>query len=172
MSGFFQALPFVLDMEGGYVNNPNDPGGATNQGITQGTYDAWRKSKGLPHATVRHITTEEVQAIYHERYWVDGHCDALPWPLSMAHFDACVNHGIRNATRILQRALAVTDDGIIGPITEAAIDEASPEKLMNSMTWERLRFYYRICQRRTASRVFLLGWIRRLIHLRDRAGLG
>jgi lysozyme family protein len=168
MSGFLQALPFVLEMEGGYANHPSDPGGATNFGITQLTYNQWRVAKGLKWANVRHITEEEVQAIYHERYWTDGHCDSLPWPVSLAHFDACVNHGIGNATKLLQKALGVTPDGVIGPVTEAAIHRADPDRLLNDMGWTRLRFYFDICQRRPASKVFLMGWVLRLLKLRKR----
>jgi len=168
MSDFLQALPFVLEMEGGFANHPSDPGGTTNFGVTQKTYNQWRVAKGLKWADVRNITQEEVQTIYHERYWVDGHCDALPWPVSLAHFDACVNHGIRNATKLLQKALGVTPDGVIGPVTEATIHRADPRKLLEEMGWVRLKFYYDICQNRSASKVFLMGWVRRLLHLRKR----
>lgn len=168
MSGFNQALPFVLDMEGGYANHPSDPGGATNHGITQKTYNDWRVSRGLGFADVKQITRDEVEAIYYHRYWIDGRCDALPWPISLAHFDACVNHGIRSATKMLQAVVHVTQDGIIGPITAKAVAEENPETVLNELLWERLRYYYRICQNRPASKVFLLGWVRRLIHLRVR----
>ena len=65
---FEQALKFVLEREGGYVNNPNDPGGATNKGITQSTYYNWLKAKGLPNKSVKLITDAEVKEIYYKNY--------------------------------------------------------------------------------------------------------
>ncbi len=167
MSGFLDALPVTLRFEGGYVNDPDDPGGATNKGITQKTYNAWTRSKALPPKAVRGITTDEVEAIYHRDYWLKGKCDALPWPASLAHFDACVNHGPRNAAKLLQRAAGVTDDGKIGPVTLAAVaDMARASALVNLMLWKRLEFYEAIARRRKASRKFLLAWLSRVNHLR------
>ena len=166
MSGFLQALPVILKFEGGYANDPDDPGGATMKGITQKTYDAWRKSKGLPNKAVRGISDAEVETIYHERYWVAGKCDALPWPVSLVHCDASVNHGPRNAAKLLQRAAGVADDGSIGPMTLAAVEAADPDALVNLMLWKRLEFYEAIARRRAASRKFLLAWLSRVNHLR------
>jgi len=167
MSGFLQALPVILEYEGGYSNHPSDPGGATNFGITQATYDSWL---GF-HKDVREITTAEVEAIYHRNYWVAGKCDALPWPASLAHFDAAVNHGVTQAARVLQKAVSVAVDGQIGPITLAAIDHMDVKQLVNGMLWKRLDLYYRIVQGRPASNVFLLGWVRRLLKLKERVGV-
>ncbi len=167
MSGFNQALPVILKHEGGYVNDPDDPGGATNKGIIQKTYDAWRRSKGLRQKAVRGISDNEVESIYHERYWVVGKCDALPWPASLAHFDACVNHGPKNAAKLLQRAAGVTDDGAIGPLTLAAVAAMNRRPLVNGMLWARLAFYEAIARRRPASRKFLLAWLSRVNHLRE-----
>lgn len=164
MSGFREALPFVLRMEGGYVHDPDDRGGATNKGVTQGTYDAWLESVGQPSRSVRELTDDEVEAIYHGRYWVEAKCDALPWPVSAAHFDAAVNHGVGRAKRMLQEALGVTADGIVGPVTLAAAAAADPAELMNGMLWIRVDFYYRISRGNQLK--FLRGWLRRLLHLR------
>lgn len=167
MSGFNQALPFVLRMEGGYVDDPDDRGGATNYGVTQATYDAWNDSRGHPRRPVKQITKTEVDAIYHSRYWVDGKCDALPWPLSAAHFDACVNHGIGNAAKMLQQAVGATVDGEIGPKTLAAAARAwtKSDDVLEDLLWTRLDFYYRISKGTQVK--FLRGWLRRVIHLRE-----
>jgi len=166
MSGFLQALPVILKFEGGYANHPDDPGGATNKGITQKTYDGWRDGHGQEQQPVVRISDDEVEAIYHRNYWLAGGCDSLPWPLSLVHFDACVNHGIRNAWRIMQRAAGVADDGIPGPVTHAAIDAAPVDGLVNDQLWHRLAFYERIMLNRSRSRVFCLGWLSRVNHLR------
>ena len=168
MAGFLQALPVILRFEGGYVDDPDDPGGATMKGITQKTFDAWRKSKRLPREAVRGISDAEVEAIYHRDYWLKGKCDALPWPVSLVHCDATVNHGTKNAAKLLQRAAGVADDGKIGPMTLGAVDAADPDELVNGMLWARLAFYEAIARRRIASRKFLLGWLSRVNHLRKR----
>lgn len=100
---FRTALSFTLKWEGGFVNHPKDPGGATNYGITQATYDSWRKRQGLPPKPVREITLEEAEAIYRTRYW-----DSLParyaekdLPLALALFDYAVNGGLGAASRAL-----------------------------------------------------------------------
>jgi len=166
MSGFRDALRITLRFEGGYADHADDPGGATNRGITQATYDAWRAEQGATPRPVREITDAEVTAIYRQRYWLDGRCNMLPWPVSAAHFDACVNHGLRNAARLLQRAVGVAADGIIGPITLGAVERSEPGGLVDEMLWQRLAFYERIMLRRRASRTFCLGWLSRVNALR------
>lgn len=159
MSGFTQALPVILAAEGGYVNDPLDRGGATNFGITQATYDGWRQTGRLPTRSVREITHEEVEAIYHQRFWVAGRCDSLPWPLSLAHFDACVNHGPGNAWRLMQKALGVQQDGVPGQQTYAAIQRADQEDLVWSWLQARSDFYVKIVQNRPDQIRFLRGWL-------------
>lgn len=165
MSGFYQALPIVLKMEGGYVDDPDDRGGATNYGITQNTYDVWNGSRNQTKRPVREITKDEVEQIYHERYWLEGKCDAIPWPLSAAHFDACVNHGVHRAARMIQEAAGVATDGKLGPISIGAIQGAKPTKLLEDLLWIRLDFYYLISK--GSQLKFLRGWLRRTIHLRE-----
>jgi lysozyme family protein len=98
MSADFQrALAFVLEVEGGYTNDPVDRGGATNKGILQRVYDIYRKAEGLRSADVRHILNIEVEEIYRDAYWLEGDCDRMPWPVSLVHFDACVNTGVTQA---------------------------------------------------------------------------
>ena len=165
MPGFAQALPVILRAEGGYVDDPVDRGGATNFGVTQKTYDAYRIKKRLGKVSVRGITTEEVGSVYHVRYWLKGKCDALPWPASMAHFDSCVNHGPRNAAKLLQRAVGAVPDGKIGPRTLAAVVKTSG--LANTLLWGRVRYYLKIVKVRPSQIRFLRGWLLRVLHLRD-----
>lgn len=163
MKGFRDALPLVLAYEGGYVNDPADPGGATNKGITQRVYDAYRTAHRVPTQSVARITDPEVEEIYLEQYWKPGHCDILPWPLSMAHFDACVNTGIGQATRLLQRAAGVTDDGVWGPATAATAPHAQIARLL----LERMKFYDQLVAQRPTLGKFFLGWIKRVLKLSD-----
>lgn len=101
---FERALAFVLRWEGGYSDHPQDPGGATNMGITQATYDRWRRSQGLPTRPVREISMEEVRAIYRDRYWEPlpaRYAEKDP-ALALALFDLAVNSGVGTAIRALQ----------------------------------------------------------------------
>lgn len=168
MAGYYQALPVTLRFEGGYANHPSDPGGATMKGVTQAAYDAWRGAMGKPSQDVRAITNAEVEVLYHERYWTPAKCDALPWPASLCHFDASVNHGLAGAAKLLQRAAGVADDGKVGPATLAAVAALPLPTLVGRMLFERLDLYERICLGRPASRVFLLAWLSRVNALRDR----
>lgn len=170
---FEAALPTILRHEGGYVDHPQDPGGATNYGITQTTYDGWRGVPRVASRPVRLITQEEVRAIYLERYWRPARCDDLPPRLRLPHFDCAVNCGVAQAAKILQRALGVADDGIIGPITLRAANERPSATVVDDMLWERLRYYRDIAVRQRPDgrdlRTFLPGWIARLLDLRREA---
>lgn len=104
-SNYQKALNFVLKWEGGYVNNPADPGGATNKGITQGTYDSWLSSKGLPSKSVAQITDQEVNDIYYNNYWKAAGCDKISDPkLAEAVFNTSVNMGPGAAKELLAQS--------------------------------------------------------------------
>lgn len=97
MDAFTRGLQFVLQYEGGYSNHPADPGGSTNKGITQKTYDAWLKEQCQPLADVQTITDDEVRAIYEQEYWLASRCHTLPPPIALCVFDAAVNCGVKRA---------------------------------------------------------------------------
>lgn len=168
MSLFERALPVILANEGGFVEDPDDPGGATNKGITQQTYVDWLRSTGDDARSVRDITDAEVAAIYASRYWLEAHCDELPWPLALAHFDAAVNHGPRRAMRMLQAVVGTATDGLWGPRTAAAVSAMDPDRLLEELLWERLKVYAETTIHRQASRKFLPGWILRTVRMRER----
>lgn len=166
MSGFLQALPHLLEFEGGFSDHPSDRGGATNKGVTQGTYDAWRDRWDMPRRSVREITDIEAQNIYHVEYWTAGKCDAFRWPLSLVHFDTCVHSGTVTAAKVLQRALGVADDGVIGPVTMSASENAlSVRDQVMAQCLERLDFLRGIANRDATQRVFVRGWLNRVIDL-------
>jgi lysozyme family protein len=114
---FERALAFVLGVEGGYTNDPSDHGGATNKGITQREYTEWLRLNRLPKRSVADILNADARENYWSDYWLEGRCNWMPWPLCLAHFDACVNVGVGQAAKFLQRALGCKDDGAIGPVT-------------------------------------------------------
>lgn len=162
MTDFARSLPVILKAEGGYVHDPDDRGGATNKGVTQKTYDSWRKSELLPVRPVKEIQDVEVETIYRQDYWFAGRCDALAWPVSLVHFDACVNHGVGRASKMLQDAAGVAVDGKVGPKTIAAVN-ADPAGVVKRYLEERERFYRLIGIGNQGK--FLKGWLARLGHL-------
>ncbi len=128
---YAQALSVTLGFEGGYEPpDPTDPGakGGTNRGITQVTYDRWRRGQGLPTRDVRDLEDSELQALYRDNYWTAGHGPDLvahnAGHLACCHFDGCVNHGDGESERLLQGVVHATVDGEIGPETLAAVDVA------------------------------------------------
>ncbi len=174
---FERALPHILRVEGGYVDDPDDTGGATNFGVTQKTYNKSRGNKPRKH--VKDITENEVAAIYEKMYWRAGRCDALSWPVSLAHMDGMVQHRPKDAVRMLQSAVNRFDhelvvDGLIGAKTLAAANQCASDRLVEELLWQRIAYYrglanHRNTTRRKANRKFLPIWIRRLEHLRTAA---
>ena len=163
---FQRALAFVLKAEGGYTNHPADRGGPTNKGILQREYDQYRRRKGRPAANVRDILNTEVEEIYLHDYWLGGRCDRMPWPVSLAHFDACVNTGVTQAAKFLQRTVGTRDDGLIGPITLGALklvfERGAPEALAGRLARQRIAFYRELAKRDPEQRAFLQGWLNRV----------
>jgi len=91
MDNFERAIAFVLRHEGGYINDPRDPGGETNFGISKRAY---------PMLNIRDLNIEDAKLIYKKDYWDKAGCGALDWPLCLVHLDACVNLGIARAAEI------------------------------------------------------------------------
>lgn len=122
---FQKAMPYVLVYEGGKVDDPHDPGGRTNQGITQNTYNAWRRRQGLPVQDVYLMTKTERNAIYKTQYWDRIKGDELPPGVGFVLFDAAVNSGVAQAARWAQKAASTYADtkidGDFGSQTVAAI---------------------------------------------------
>jgi len=116
---FDACLRFTLKFEGGFVNNPKDPGGPTNLGVTQATLSA---SLGRPAsiADVKALTPKTVAPIYRKKFWDAVMGDSLPIGVDLAVFDWGVHSGPTRGAIGLQRAIGVADDGRIGPVTIAA----------------------------------------------------
>jgi lysozyme family protein len=162
---FDNSLPITLKFEGGYSNDPDDPGGATNFGITQNTYDP----TGVKN--VKDITPAEVYSIYQESFWIAGHCDVLDTistTLSLVHFDCGVNCGLREAVLILQRACNVTADGIFGPLTLQACKTTDALVLSNRELDQRAAFYQLLVTEKPELQKFLnTDWLPRVNQLRN-----
>ncbi|MBS0444403.1 MAG: trypsin-like peptidase domain-containing protein [Proteobacteria bacterium] len=164
---FSNALPFVLRWEGGYVNHPADPGGATNRGVTQKVYSAWLQRRGRPDASVRDLADADMQAIYEENYWKPAHCQELPQPLDQVQFDTAVNMGVGRAVRFLQEAVGAAVDGGFGDETRKCVAQADPGQAATRYLDIRERFYRSLVETKPELGVFLDGWLNRLNALRS-----
>jgi lysozyme family protein len=158
---FLRALAKTLEHEGGYSNHPLDRGGATNQGITQKTYDAYRRGKGLEPRSVLLIEDHEVSDIYYTHYWQPAGCESLEPKLAAAVFDMAVHSGPWNAKLALQRAVRVRADGVIGPVTVEATRKTPAVRL--KFLKQRGAFIQEIVMLRPSQVAFLEGWINRLL---------
>lgn len=136
---FDQCFALVLKEEGGYVNHPKDPGGRTNLGITQKTWEMW-SGKSATEQDMRALTPSDVEPIYKQEYWDKVKGDELPEGVDYAVFDMAVNSGVNRAIKTLQKCLGVTVDGILGPQTMAAVESAYKHNLISDYCDARLQF--------------------------------
>lgn len=137
---FTPSMAHVLASEGGFVDNPHDPGGATDEGVTQHQYDLWRTAKGLGTRSVRFIDPNEVEEIYRGSYWNAVHGDELPSGVDYCVFDWSVLAGPHRAIQHLQQAVGAGDDGSLGPLTLAAVKSADPRRVIDAVCAERLAY--------------------------------
>lgn len=163
-SPFANALEHVLAMEGGMSDDPYDPGGPTNKGITLGVYADW-KGQRLSASTranllsaLKAIPDKEVEQIYRQRYWDKAGCDQLPAAVALMHFDTAVNQGPGTAVRILQETIGTAADGIIGPLTLKALRAMPVETILRGYA-ENRRQRYRIIPHFWR---FGRGWLKRV----------
>ncbi len=136
---FEASLKFTLQFEGGFVNNPKDPGGATNLGVTIHTL-----SQVLGHnatvAEVRALTPKTVAPIYRQRYWNAVRGDDLPLGVDLAVFDFGVHSGPIRGAKGLQRILGLEEDGKVGDVTLKAVRKVDPKTVIETLCAERLHF--------------------------------
>lgn len=154
-----QIIAFVMGLEGGYSDNPADPGGATNGGITQRFLDGVRGTDRTLPARVADLSAAQIAGLYRANQWAAVRGDQLPAGLALLAFDMAVNEGPQRAILVLQQALGVTADGIIGPGTLAAATSAGP-KVCAEFAARRAVCY---AQLDASEAVFELGWMRRLV---------
>ena len=165
------SLEFTLRWEGGYVNHPKDPGGATNKGVTKRVYDDYRQSKGLMLNDVRKITDDEMHDIYENGYWERARCPVLAIDLDTAQFDTAVNMGVRRAIKFMQKCARCVEDGVWGPKTAAAVTKCDPGETLKAYCDLRETFYNKLVKRKPDLSVFHKGWMNRLNDLRVFVGL-
>ena len=171
---FLRCLRFVLKWEGGVSNDPADRGGLTKWGVTQATYDRFRKAKGLPLQPVVKLTEVEMREIYLRFYWQPVKGDEFAYPLALVLFDTGVNMGVGTAIKLLQRAINdllpqqkwVAVDGVLGEQTLKAAKTLDPKRLALQLCKRREERYCAIVRANPTQQKFLRGWLNRLNDLR------
>lgn len=148
---FLKVIPLLIELEGGLIDNAADPGGLTKYGISKRAY---------PSYDIASLTKAQAAQIYYTDYWLKGHCNTIPAPLCFYFFDACVNQGTAEATKILQQSVGVKQDGVFGPITAAAATHL-PATQHYIYLLDRLVHYRTL----TTWDTFGAGWTNRLLHL-------
>lgn len=156
-------MSWLAEYEGGFVNHPKDPGGATNRGVTQRVYDAFRKRNGWPPRSVRSITDAEHDAIYLRQYWLPARGDELPSGIDASVFDMAVHSGVSRAAKTLQSVIGVKADGVIGEITLARLSDLiaaqGRQVIIKEFNKRRMAFMRRL----KTFKTFGKGWTRRVM---------
>ncbi|MHC1743481.1 MAG: glycosyl hydrolase 108 family protein [Syntrophobacteraceae bacterium] len=161
---FDKSLKLVLVHEGGFVDHPKDPGGATMKGVTMETF---RRYFGADKTVndLRNITREQLTHVYRTGYWDKCRCDQLPSGVDYAVFDVAVNSGPGRAAKFLQAAVGAAQDGAIGPGTLSKVETQDPPSIISSLCDRRLAFLKGL---ETFS-TFGTGWSRRVAEVRQKA---
>ena len=160
MSSLDDCLTFTLREEGGFVDNPRDPGGATNMGVTLATLRVWRDDPHLTATDVKALTRVTVTSIYGADYWNKLRCDALPSGVDLMAFDFAVTSGTLRSTKMLQTALgfaADAIDGAVGPDTLRMAAAAHPAAVITDLAGRHGAFYRAL----PTFSVFGAGWLAR-----------
>ncbi|GGA45762.1 glycoside hydrolase family 108 protein [Pelagibacterium lentulum] len=152
-----RCLEHLWPFEGGYVDHPRDPGGATNMGITFAVLQAWRKQP-ISKADVRNLSKAEASQIYEARYWRPIRGDDLRVGDDLAVFDFGVNSGVSRSARYSQAVAGVSQDGQIGPVTLAAIGRIPSRDFIKRLCARRLSFVQSLAIWNTFGK----GWSRRI----------
>ena len=143
-------MSVILEFEGGYVNDPRDPGGETKYGISKRAY---------PEEDILNLSIERASELYKRDYWDRVHADKLPPKLRFAMFDSAINSGVAQAVKWLQAAAGAQVDGVLGPRTLQRVSEADPLPLTVKFLTLRLEF---LTNNRNFS-TFGRGWTKRIV---------
>lgn len=169
MANSSKLVPFILQWEGGFVNDPDDLGGATNKGITIGAFTEYKKRKGQKAPTVddlKNISSAEWHDVFKSLYWDRWKADEIK---SQAVANILVDwvwasgsHGIKRP----QRLLGVNADGIVGKQTVAAVNAMDAATLFKMIKDDRAKFIDEICKARPKNEKYRKGWMNRINAIR------
>lgn len=155
ISNFQECLDLVLKSEGGWVNNPNDPGGETNLGVTK---RVWIEYVGHPVESLKKLTKEDVAPLYELKYWRPCYCEVLPRGLDFIVFSMGVNAGPGRSVKLLQSAIGCVPDGVIGPRTRELISSSNGADIIQKFSTARREYY----QSLKTFPIFGKGWLLRV----------
>lgn len=165
MASVEKLAPFILKWEGGFVNDPDDLGGATNKGVTLSTYMQYCRKKGYPAPTVERLKnlserewTEILKTMYWDRWKADQIVDQSVANILVDWVWASGIHGIKRP----QKILGVTVDGIVGNLTLTAVNARDAKELFFAIKSDRIKFIDEICKARPANEKFRRGWLNRI----------
>lgn len=166
MADVNKLVPHILKWEGGFVNDPDDLGGATNKGVTFKTYKLYRNRKGLPIPSVgdlKRMSNDEFTDILKTMFWDACRTDEInSQSVANAIVDWAWHSGTTTAAKEIQRVLEVKADGIIGNITLSAINSQSPLPLFGKIKAARVKYIERICKSRPVNQKYYRGWMNRI----------
>ena len=154
---FEEIIGVVLEHEGGYVNDPEDPGGETKYGVSKRAY---------PNEDIKNLTEEGAKDIYRRDYWERYRCAELPESLRHIYFDMCVNMGAGRATKIMQetanaKGANLKIDGGMGPMTVGAMKSVELERVRAY----RVKYYATLIERKPDLAKFYFGWFKRSLEV-------
>lgn len=154
---FLAAIEDLLMWEGGYVNDPADPGGETNFGLSKRSY---------PSLDVKDLTRAQATAIYHGDWWVRYGLEDLPAPIAKKVLNTNVNVGPYQGAKQLQMSLQhkgqpVTVDGSLGPLTRAACSAVPPDELLMELRKQAKGYYLALIADHPALVRYRTGWLKR-----------
>ena len=163
-SNWQKSFELMLKSEGGYVNNPADPGGMTNLGVTKATWENW-VGRESDEAEMRSLTPEKVEPLYRKKFWDAVRGDELPVGLDYLVFDFAVNAGAGRSIKTLQSSVGMVADGGFGPITMSAVQAADPVILIIEFSHAKEDFYRSLPTFATFGR----GWLNRVADVKLKA---
>ena len=163
-SNWKQSFKLMLASEGGYVNHPSDPGGRTNLGVTQATWENWI-GRQSDESEMRSLTSDKVEPMYRKKFWDAVRGDELPTGIDYLMFDFAVNAGAGRAIKTLQTSIGVAADGAFGPVTMAAVKSFEPVKLIERFSQAKEDFYRSL----NTFDVFGKGWLNRVAKVKAEA---
>jgi lysozyme family protein len=158
MSTFDKAIPVILAHEGGLVDNPADPGGITQFGISK----RWADSQGLD-IDIKELTLDKAKELYKKYFWNPIYEQLLDQTVSTKIFDLTVNMGAKQAHKLAQRACqgTCTVDGVLGPNSVKAINAIAPARYLQDLVTLQIDFYNDLIAQKPTLAVFKKGWIKR-----------
>jgi lysozyme family protein len=163
-NNFDRSLKLVLKSEGGYVNNPKDPGGETMMGVTKAAWSTYLK-RPIANGEMAKLTVADITPFYKALYWDKSYCPQLPLGIDYMVFDASVNMGVGQSIRLLQKSLGCVADGVIGPNTMKLINETSVNDMIDKFSAQKEQFYRSLALFNTFGK----GWLSRVAQVKQNA---